>query len=97
MTVPPALLLLQFCNRNGTPQQFVSGERPIWAVSPSYYHYLGCQCASGFTARRELAWHGDVMVGCVLDAVVCRRQYASCSCVLPAIACPCDIVRQQQC
>jgi hypothetical protein len=58
----PTLLLLQFCNRNGTPQQFASGERPIWGVSPSYYHYLGCQCATGFTARRELAWHGDVMV-----------------------------------
>jgi hypothetical protein len=75
------LMLLQFCNRNGTPQQFVSGERPIWAVSPSYYHYLGCQCTSGFTARRELAWHGDVMVGGLPSAAVCRRQYASCSCV----------------
>ncbi|WIA08451.1 hypothetical protein OEZ85_007888 [Tetradesmus obliquus] len=59
-----------FCSRNGTPQQYPSGERPLWAVSPSYYHYLGCQCAAGFTSRRELAWHGDVIV----SRLVCDKS-----------------------
>eukprot|EP00775_Hariotina_reticulata_P007035 gene7035-7249_t len=58
----PMLIQNQFCRRNGTPEYFQQQQRPIWRVSPSYYHYVLCQCVDGFTPRRVLQPHGNLEI-----------------------------------
>lgn len=48
-THPPTLpALLQFCRLNQPPESFPITMRPIWTISPSYYHYKGCTCMGSF-------------------------------------------------
>lgn len=47
----PALLCLleQFCRLNLAPEAFPETMRPLWSISPSYFHYKGCTCMGGYT------------------------------------------------
>lgn len=44
--VLPDLLphVVQFCRLNQPPESFLDTMRPVWLISPSYYHYKGCTC-----------------------------------------------------
>eukprot|EP00878_Enallax_costatus_P037215 GHUV01042021.1.p1 GENE.GHUV01042021.1~~GHUV01042021.1.p1 ORF type:complete len:610 (+),score=118.99 GHUV01042021.1:1020-2849(+) len=65
----PTVIQERYCQGNGPLINFDKDAQPQWDVSPSYYHYLECQCRAGYKETRQSMLHGTVWV----NALQCQK------------------------